>query len=179
MRYCNKGDVMQYLQRQNNTSAENNTSCECGFTSHVAKGLQSHQLTCELIKRRLNNQSIPLIEANSKIRMWIVTQWYTGTVIKHTPTSHIPNLYQIHFRSKGDQPLPYNLEKYNFRLLTNKLNINHQHQNQNQSNVGGNKPKKHKKQKHHHHKKHHKKHKKHNKNHKKRKRACISDDEVK
>eukprot|EP00483_Globobulimina_turgida_P006246 UN06256 len=107
--------------------------------------------------------------------MWIMTQWYTGTVIKHTPTSHIPNLYQIHFRSKGDQPLPYNLEKYNFRLLTNKLSINHQQHNQLNN---SNKQKKHvhKKQKHH-HKKHHKKHKKHNKNHKKRKRACLSDDD--
>ena len=113
MRYCNKGDVMRYIE----LSTASKDCCECGFTSPVPKGLQSHQLTCELIKRRLNQSHIGQIAPNSKIRMWITTQWYTGTVIEHTPTPELPHLYRIRFRAKGEMPKKYDLEQFNFRLI--------------------------------------------------------------
>merc|ERR1712110_1046456 len=83
MRYCNKGDIMQYLEERNGANVDV-TKCECGFSSHVAKGLQSHQLTCELIKRRLGMKKISKMATNTKIRMWIDTQWFTGRIMKHT-----------------------------------------------------------------------------------------------
>merc|ERR1712228_952836 len=63
MRYCNKSDIMQYLSSRKQD--ENAMKCECGFSSHVAKGLQSHQLTCELIKRRLNKVTIAKMTQNA------------------------------------------------------------------------------------------------------------------
>ena len=118
MRYCNKGDVMRYIELS--ASSKGKDRCECGFTSPVPKGLQSHQLTCELIKRRLNQSQIGQIPPGAKIRMWITTQWYTGTVTEHTPTAALPHLYRIRFRAKGEKPRPYDLEQFNFRLIPRK-----------------------------------------------------------
>ncbi len=118
MRYCNKGDVMRYIELSTNSKGKDR--CECGFTSPVPKGLQSHQLTCELIRRRLNQSQIGQIAPDSKIRMWIETQWYTGTVVRHTPSAAVPHLYEIRFRAKGEKPMPYDLEQFNFRVVAKK-----------------------------------------------------------
>merc|ERR1712228_894916 len=110
---------------------------------------------------------------NTKIRMWIDTQWFTGTIIKHTPSSQLPHSYLIHFRSKGDKPLTYDLEKYNFKVLKHKIFDDDNDDNDDDANEENKiKIKRHNHRKHKKRKKH--KRKKNEKQKKKRKRQQMN-----